>query len=142
MKVFFDTSVLIAAFAPTHKFGERAQPIVGRALNREFEWFVSQHTVAELYRVITAMPGAISPLKACKLIENNIYQTATIVSLNPEDYLQIVKKHAKLNNRSGSIFDALIAHAAQKIFVDHLYTFNTAHFLRVWPEGATVISEP
>ena len=142
MKALFDTSVLVAALVTSHEFHTRAHSIVGRARDGEFEWSVSQHTIAETYRVLTAMPGAMSPEKASESIEKNIYQSASIVSLNPEDYLQIVKRQGELKNRSGIIFDALIAHAARKIGADRLYTFNPTHFLRAWPEGSAIIVQP
>ena len=41
-----------------------------------------------------------------------------------------------------AIYDAVIARAAEKERVDRLVTFNTAHFLRVWPAGATRIVAP
>lgn len=41
---------------------------------------------------------------------------------------------------SGSlIYDALIAHAAEKAGAEHLLTFNESHFRRVWPEGDLLV---
>jgi predicted nucleic acid-binding protein len=143
MKVLFDTSVLIAAFTAGHLFHGRAQPLVRRAHAAEFEWFISQHTIAEVYRVLTAMPDAMPPNEASKMIEVNFFKASgTVVGLTPDDYLQIIKRQGELKNGSGKIFDALIAQAARKAGVDHLYTFNPKHFLRVWPEGAGIIVEP
>jgi predicted nucleic acid-binding protein len=144
MKVLFDTSVLISALVDSHVFQARALPLLDRAQSGEFEWYVSQHTVAEIYRVLTSMkPTRDIPTSAVgKLLEENIFTRASVVSLSPDDYRKIISRQAELGNRSGAIFDALIAHAAQKVGAERLYTFNPDHFLRVWPEGAGIVTVP
>jgi len=42
----------------------------------------------------------------------------------------------------GSVYDALIARAAEKAVVEHLVTFNASHFRRVWPEGEPLLVTP
>ena len=49
MRVFFDTSVLVAALFEGHAFHRQAFPWLKRAREREFSFLVATHTLAELY---------------------------------------------------------------------------------------------
>jgi predicted nucleic acid-binding protein len=42
----------------------------------------------------------------------------------------------------GVIYDALIAHAAEKVGAERLLTLNGADFRRAWPEGESIIHAP
>jgi hypothetical protein len=42
----------------------------------------------------------------------------------------------------GVVYDALIAGVARKLAVDRLLTLNAHDFLRIWPEGKAVITNP
>ena len=147
MKALLDTSVLVAGLLsahPSRDFHNRALPLLERARSAKFEYFVSLHTVAELYRVLTGMspPYTISPRDARQLLEDNIFTCASIIQLSIADYKHVINRQSELGIRSGAILDALIVQAAQKAKVDRLYTFNLKHFHRVWPEGARIIMEP
>jgi predicted nucleic acid-binding protein len=70
MRVFFDTSVLVAALFEGHAFHRQAFPWLKRAREREFSFLVATHTLAELYSALTSLPvkPKITPGAAQELI--------------------------------------------------------------------------
>jgi predicted nucleic acid-binding protein len=146
MNILFDTSVLVAAVVESHPMHLRALPWLQqvKAEKTMDNFFVAGHTLAELYAVLTTLPvkPKISPLTARRLIHDNIEASAKIVSLSPSDYRDTVKQMSELGLTGGIIYDALIAKAAQKSKVDYLLTFNFDDFIRVWPEGESLIHVP
>jgi predicted nucleic acid-binding protein len=144
MKVLLDTSVLVSALIQPHAMHARSHPWLDRALAKEFAFFVSAHSVAELYAVLTSYPNRprIAPREARQLIRDNIEGPATIVSLSPSDYAATLDRLVSMNLTGGIIYDALIVRAAQKSGVDRLLTFDVEDFRRLWPEGADAIAAP
>ena len=146
MKILFDTSVLVAAIVESHPMHSRALPWLQqvKAEKTVDNFFVAGHTLAELYAVLTTLPvkPKISPLTARRLIHDNIETSAKIISLSSSDYRDCVKQISELGLTGGTIYDALIAKAAQKSKVNRLLTFNLNDFKRVWPEGESFIQVP
>ena len=144
MKVLFDTSVFVAVFIPKHPSHLSAYSLFHRACQREFDWCVSQHSLAETFSVLTSMPSKprVSGADAIRMLEKDIYPNSEIVTMDAADYKAVIQRLVDLQLVGGIVFDAIIAHAAQKAKVDRHYTFNPVHFLRVWPEGAAVIMTP
>ena len=56
MKVLFDTSVLVAAFEVSHSRHSVCLPWLQRAQEKEIDGYLSTHTLAELYSVLTRLP--------------------------------------------------------------------------------------
>lgn len=144
MKVLADTSVLVPGMVVQHAFHERAFPWIVKARDSAVELCVSTHSLAELYSILTNLPLSprISPGMARRLIHDNVETVARIVELTRSDYLRVLARAADLNIVGGTVYDALVARAAQKIKVDKLLTFNVKHFRWVWPEGGDIIQEP
>lgn len=144
MKVLFDTSVLIAGLVQPHPFHGPGLSWLKRAKAKEFELFVSSHTLAELFAVLSTLPVSprISPALAWRLIHENIEPVAAVVSLSTSDYLAVLRRMRDLGISGGAIYDALILRAAQKSRVDRVITFNVNEFRRLWPEGEALISAP
>ncbi len=144
MKVFFDTSVLVAAVVQPHPMHPCALSWLKRTKRREIEFFVASHTLAELYAVLTTLPVSprITPGTAWRLVHENVETAANIISLSPSEYRATIKRIAELGLSGGLIYDALIAKAAQKSGVDCLLTFNADDFKLVWPEGQNLVSVP
>jgi len=144
MKTLFDTSVLVAAVVGPHPMHSRALPWLQSARSGEFSFFVASHTLAELYAILTTLPvkPRISPSTAWRLVQENVETSAKIVSLSSSDYGYTVKRMADFGLSGGTIYDALIARAAQKSGIERLLTFNANDFIRVWPEGEPIIHVP
>ena len=82
MKVFFDTSVLVAALVKLHPMHSQAINWLKRAKSHDLDMIVSSHTLAELYAVLTTLPVSpkVTPEIAWRLISENIEGIATIIS--------------------------------------------------------------
>ncbi len=89
MKVLFDTSALIAAFIESHPKHMDALSWLEQALTSKLEYYVSSHSIFEVYSVLTRAPfkPKINPTTARKLIEDNIIKDAALITLSKSDVL-------------------------------------------------------
>jgi predicted nucleic acid-binding protein len=143
MKVLFDTSVLVAAFEVSHPRHGVCLPWLQRAQEKKIDSYISTHTLAELYSVLTRLPvkPPISPALAQRLLDENLYAFVAI-PLAADDYQQAIARMVRLNLPGGGIFDALIAQAALKAEVDLLLTLNPNHFARLGQDLAQRVQVP
>ena len=56
MKVLFDTSVLVAAFEVSHPRHTACLPWLQQVQEEKIDGYLSTHTFAELYSVLTRLP--------------------------------------------------------------------------------------
>lgn len=144
MNVLFDTSVLVAAVLPTHPHHHACQRWLDAAIAGKFGFFVAAHSITEFYRVLTAMK--LTPQRSTQqiwsLLDLNILQHATVIGLNVHETIACIDRVAQSQQRSGIVYDALIAECAIKTKVDHLLTLNEKHFTRVWPNHAGEVINP
>ncbi|MGK7893441.1 MAG: type II toxin-antitoxin system VapC family toxin [Xenococcus sp. (in: cyanobacteria)] len=56
MKVLFDTSVFVAAFEVSYPRHSLCLPWLQQAQEKKIEGYLSTHTYAELYSVLTRLP--------------------------------------------------------------------------------------
>ena len=144
MKVFFDTSVLVAAFVPAHPRHERAFDRVRRALSGEYRLLTSVHNLAEIYSVLTTLPLSprIAPAAAARIIRENLEERADVQPLAAADYLEVVRHLGDAGLAGGIVYDAVVCRAAIRAGADVLLTFNPKDFRRVWPDSGIRIEEP
>lgn len=144
MKVLFDTSVLVAACVEQHEFHQRAYPWLEKVFKLETAACICQHSLAELYAVLTTLPiqPRIFPEMASRLINENL-KLIELVPLTPKDYQWCINRLSDLGQPGGVIYDALAARAALKAHVNHLVTFDPDDFRRVLPtEDQNIILVP
>ncbi|MBD2598094.1 PIN domain-containing protein [Nostoc spongiaeforme FACHB-130] len=143
MKILFDTSVLVAAIVAEHPHYSIALPWLQRVQAEQIEGFVSNHTLAELYAILTRLPQKpkIKPELAQRLVQENLAKFHKIV-LTTEDYQDTVARMVSLNLPGGGIYDALIAQAAIKANVDVLLTLNANDFTRLGEDIARLVQSP
>lgn len=144
MRVFFDTSVLVAALLSRHPWHLRAMNWLKRAKSGEIEFLVSTHSLAETYSILSAFPirPRIPPTVAWKIIQEGVVSAAQLIFLTPAEYAETLGAVADRGLSGGIVFDALLARAARKAGAERLLTFNKRHFQRVWPEGASILLVP
>src|SRR3972149_832513 len=113
-----------------------------KAKNKEFQLFVSSHTILEIYSVLTSAPfkPKITPIIAKQLIENNIKNMAKTIYLPDEDSFKIVDKMCNSNFSGGIIYDAIIVGCALKAKVDEILTLNSKDFLHLTDETSIKVS--
>jgi predicted nucleic acid-binding protein len=116
VKVLFDTSVLIAALVVSHPQHAICFPRLKASESKQVEGFISTHSLAETYSVITRLPvqPRIAPEQAQSII-TDISQHLNTIPLLSDNYLAAIAQMAALNLPGGGIFDALIAQAALKL---------------------------
>ena len=132
MRVLFDTSVLVAALIVSHPQHSACFARLKAAESGQVQGFISTHSLAEIYSVITRFPlqPRIAPNQAQSMIVDTS-QYLEVVPLLSNEYLAEIAQMVALNLPGGGIFDALIAQAALKADVDILLTLNPNHFTRL-----------
>lgn len=130
MKVFCDTNVLVAAFLQGHPHHNTARPVVERVKAGRDQGFVATHSLAEVYPVLTRLPGGnqVAPTVAWQLISENVLKSFTIVGLTSKEYADTLEKASTNGVEGGKTYDALLLAAAAKSGVDRVYTTNIRHF--------------
>lgn len=142
LKILFDSSALIAAFVESHPKHKSALSFLMKAKNKEFQLFVSSHTILEIYSVLTSAPfkPKITPIIAKQLIENNVKNIAKIIYLTDEDSFNIVDKMFNSNFSGGIVYDAIVVECALKAKVDEILTLNSKDFLRLTDKMSIKVS--
>jgi predicted nucleic acid-binding protein len=143
VKVLYDTSVLVAALLVNHSNHSFALPKLEMAQRQEVKGYVSTHSLAELYSVITRLPEPLRvfPDEAQAMIID-LVQYLEAVPLLPEDYQAAMAQMVSLKLVGGGIFDALIAQVALKAEVDQLLTLNPKDFTRLGEVIAVLVKVP
>ena len=144
MKALLDSSTLIAAMLPDHAHHGPAHAWLAQAKLGDFDFYVSAHSLAEVYSVLTRLPRTppITPPEAWRMLRENVCSCAKIVSLSGDDYVGLMIDLSQRGVRGGQVFDAIIARAAELAQIDQLVTLNDTHFRAVWPSGATCVVTP
>lgn len=126
---------MIAALIERHQFHQRALPWLVKAQKGEIGFYICQHSLAELYLILTTLPvrPRIATETAKRLITENV-KRAILVSLRPTDYRWCINQMSTKNQSGGAIYDALIARAALRSHVDRIITFDPDDFRKVLPE--------
>lgn len=144
MKVFLDTSVLVASLVSEHPHHTRAMAVVRRILDGKDQGSIAAHGLAETYAVLTTLPVTprIGPETAHKLIAENLLGHLEIVALTAPEYARLVASLPARAVTGGTTYDALQIACAEKASATRVYTFNVAHFKRIAAQLATRIAAP
>jgi predicted nucleic acid-binding protein len=141
VKVFLDTSVLVATF-----YGEHQQHDLSFALflrhKRQYAC-TAAHCLAEVYSVVTRMRGKdrASPDEALLFLAD-VRERLTIVALDEEEYFQVLENASANGVSGGAIYDAIAARCALKARAETICTWNVKHFSRLGPEVAARVKTP
>ena len=145
MKIFLDTSVLVAAVIEQHGDHARAFALLERVHSGKDEAVVSAHSLAETYSTLTKLPSPFrhSPEQALLSIEENILKHFKTSSLSGNDYAALLREAAAAGIQGGTIYDAVLMKSAAKAGVGRVYTLNLKHFQAVAPpELAGILASP
>jgi predicted nucleic acid-binding protein len=137
MRVFLDTSVLVAAAVHAHAGYARAAAVWDRVQSGEDEGFISAHSLAEMYSVLTKSPPPVrhTPEQALLSIEENVLKHFKIASLSGADYTALTREAALAGIQGGTIYDAVLLRCAVKAEAEAIYTLNLKHFQNIAPSG-------
>jgi predicted nucleic acid-binding protein len=136
MKVFLDTSVLVAAVVQKHESHARAFAVLDRVQNKKDEGFISAHSVAETYAVLTKLPPPLrhTPEQALLSIEENVLKYFNVTGLNAGNYTALIREAALAGIQGGTIYDAVLLKCASKTEAEKIFTLNLKHFQNVAPK--------
>jgi predicted nucleic acid-binding protein len=141
VKVFFDTSVLVACFhesLPHHLASWRV--VAGEKAGAGY---CGAHGLAEIYATLTGMakPRRTSAAAAMVYIDG-LRDRLSVVGLSPEEYAATLAGAAEHGIMGGGIYDALLAQCALKAGADVIYTWNVRDFERCGPKVARRLRTP
>jgi predicted nucleic acid-binding protein len=144
MRVFCDTSVLIAASLQDHVHHVRAKAALERIVRGEDVGICSGHSLAETFSVLVRMPTKpkLQPSDVLAMLEKNIFPHFEIVVLEPDDYRETIRAAAQKGFGGGRIFDLLHIRSASQVLFDQIYTLNEREWQALAPELAGLISAP
>ncbi len=144
MKLFFDTSTLLAALVQAHPAHTRAIARLQHVKAGQDTGFTAAHSIAELYAVLTAFPirPRIAPAIARQLIRQSVFERFEIVALSAADYESVIEQLTRSGIIGGATYDALILFAAHKADVDQILTLNEGDFRHIRPDLSERITAP
>ena len=144
MKVYLDTSVLVAASVAGHVHHSQASALLRQVRGKKLQGHVSTHGLAEFFAVLTRVPFTppIYPSEAWQLLAENILPNCKIIALNAKQYRNVLQQSAKEGWTGGLIYDALHLAAARSVGCDRIYTFNLRHFRQLAPEQSEIVLMP
>lgn len=144
MKVYCDSSVLIASAVSAHPHHIQAHSLLQQIQAGKLQAVVSAHGIAEFYAVLTRAPlsPAVYPSEAWRLLAENILPHFHIAGLSASQYTSVLKQAAQAGWAGGLVYDALHLAAATGNHCQRIYTFNLRHFLRIAPDLQDSIVSP
>jgi predicted nucleic acid-binding protein len=130
MRLYFDTSVLVASALKSHVHHVAARAALEQVLGSENRGFVAAHGLAEFHAVLTRMPTAppVYPGEAWPMRETNVLPHFTLIALAAKEYRDLLSECATQGWTGGGVYDALHLRSAQKANCEHIYTFSIRHF--------------
>lgn len=130
MKVFFDTSVLVAVFWGDHPLHDACLEVFRRAAKPRA--FCAAHSMAELYAVMTRLPvqPSISGEQATLFLES-LRTRVSPVALSAEEYTTALEEAARLGASGGKVYDVLLLACARKCAAEVIYTLDRRDFPRL-----------
>lgn len=144
MKAYLDTNILVAGVMREHEHHAPANALLRAAAAETITAYISNHSLAEMYAVLTATPWSypVQAQEALLVIESTIRPNVSTIDLSGKQYEAALHRCAKSGWKGGRIYDALHIEAALHAECDRIYTFNTAHFRQLAPELEAIIQSP
>jgi predicted nucleic acid-binding protein len=130
-----DTCMLIPIMQEWHEHHARAVAELQRRLASGEQMFLSAHSLAECYSVVTRLPRPfrIPPRPAWEIMRGTFVNRGTLVGLAPRRYLELMDELAASGVGGGRVYDAIIAATARDANVGSVVTFNVRHFTGLVP---------
>jgi predicted nucleic acid-binding protein len=144
MKIFCDTSVLVAGCVRRHPHFPRARAVLESVADGRDEGLISCHSLAETYSALTSLPlvPRILPAEAERIMEANIGAHFKPIAVTKKMVLRAIDSCVRRSLPGGKVYDALILECARKARCDRIYTFNVEDFRRLAPDLESKIAAP
>jgi predicted nucleic acid-binding protein len=130
------SAILVAAVVQNHESHMRAFAALDRVQSGKDQGFVSSHTLAEMYAVLTKLPPPMrhSPEQALLSLEENVVKHFKTVPLTGADYAALIRHAALSGVQGGTVYDALLLKCAEKSKAEKILTLNLRHFQNIAPK--------
>lgn len=130
MRVFLDTSVLVAASVAAHPHHTRAHAVLSRIVRGDDQGCMGVHSIAETYAALTRVPvqPRIHPSEAGRIIRENLLLHFNLIPAGEAEYLQALTLVQDRGWPGARIYDALLLACAARSGAERIYTFNLADF--------------
>lgn len=141
MKIFLDTSVLLAGLIDFGKQSTDAQRVMAAIAERQLpDPGSAWHCCLEFYSVATRLPAEfrLKPADAARLMREEILGRLTIADLPPGERQGLIESAARDDIGGGRIYDAHIAEIARAAGAGVIITDNRRHFLAALRHGLKV----
>src|ERR1700675_2603633 len=114
MKVYCDTSVLVAASVLAHPHHAQSMALLQQIRRGKLEAVISAHGTAEFYAVLTRAPlvPPVYPSEAWRLLKENILPHFHGAALSGEQYTSVLRQAAEKGWTGGLVYDSLHLAAA------------------------------
>lgn len=145
LRVYLDTTVLVAASIQSHPHHAQALSVVQRVVEGHDTGYISTHSLAETYSTLTRLQltPPIHPSDAERILTDNILPHFQTVPLTCEDYMQAITVMRESGFAGPKIYDALILTGADKCQAEQIYSFNMRDFVQLaTPEQREKLSVP
>ena len=141
MKVFFDTSVLVAAVLEDHPHHQRSFAVFTDA--KRGAACCAAHSLAEMYSTLTRLPGK-DRLRGDEALWalDSVEERMEVVHLSAREYRLAINEAAGSGVVGGRIYDALLAECALKARATRILAWNIAHFQSLRPEISAKVQTP
>ncbi|MGC1484221.1 MAG: PIN domain-containing protein [Candidatus Acidiferrum sp.] len=144
MKVYFDTTIFVAASIKDHVHHNQAAAALALAQDGKVEGLATGHGLSEVYAVLTRTPfrPAVYPSEALKILSEEILPHFQLITVTPQMYIETIRECAERGWIGGRIYDAIHLRCARESNCERIYTFDVRHFQRLAPDLAQRISAP
>jgi predicted nucleic acid-binding protein len=144
MRVFCDTSVLVAAALQGHVHHRAAAAALGRIRGGDDTGHASAHALAETFSALSRLPTKpkLEPEDALDILEQDVIPYFVFVALQAQDYAPAIRDLVALGVGGGRIYDLLHLRAAGKLALERIYTFNDKEWKSLCPALAPLICAP
>ncbi len=141
MKIFLDTSVLVAVFYGDHVHHQASFDLFIQC--DKGSGYCAAHSLAEVYSTLTRMPGKhrIGGEQAM-LFLGSMRERLSVIALSGDEYAAALEASAALGIVGGGIYDAMLAHCAIKAEAEAIYTWNARHYAQCGPAVTSRLRTP
>ena len=140
MRLFFDSSVLVAVFYADHVHHTPSTKLFLGAGKGDF---CALRTLGEVYVTLTRLPvrPRITGANGAAIVKQ-IRDRLSLTSLTEQEYVSALDSAASQSIIGGALYDLLIAQCALKAKVDVLLTWNVRDFVRLGPHIQRLVRTP
>jgi predicted nucleic acid-binding protein len=144
MRVFCDTSVLVAGSVKRHPHFSRAFPALEAIARGHDEGIASAHSVAEMFSALTSLPLAprILPTEAERMVETNLLRSFRLEPITARMYQRAMEVCVRRGQGGGMIYDALLIECARSTTCDRILTLNMGDFRALAPDLDSQLHAP